>query len=149
MMRWDERLIYQTKRLAIPFSRFAIFFIYFWFGALKVFSVSPANPLVSALLAKTLPFMTFPTFIMLFGLFEMLIGVLFIIPKMQRLAILFLIVHLITTIMPLFLLPEVAWQSFLTPTLEGQYIIKNILTVALIIGIFSHLHPLDEKKVIA
>jgi uncharacterized membrane protein YkgB len=38
---------------------------------------------------------------------------------------------MITTAGPLFLLPDIAWQSFLAPTLEGQYIIKNIVVVAL------------------
>lgn len=109
------------------FGRFALFIIYFWFGILKVVYISPANPLVDSLLQATMPFMSFNTFIVLFGLFEMLIGILFLIPKLQKIAIALLIPHLVTTVMPLLLLPTISWQTFMTPTLEGQYIIKNLL----------------------
>ncbi len=146
VQKFDRAVIKYTKRFAIPFARFAIFLVYFWFGALKVFSTSPANPLVSALLSATMPFMTFHTFIILFGLFEMLIGVVFLIPRMERLAVLLLILHLVTTVMPLVLLPGIAWQRFMVPTLEGQYIIKNILIVALAISIFAHVHTLEHHE---
>ncbi len=137
-----------SQRWFIPFSRFAIFLVYFWFGALKVFGESPASPLVSDLLARTLPFVTFESFIFAFGLLEMIIGILFLIPRFERLGLFVLALHLITTMMPLILLPEIAWTGFLAPTLEGQYIIKNVLIIAVAMGILSHLHPtLEQKKV--
>ncbi len=142
----DEEIIDHTKHWAVPFSRFAIFLVYFWFGLLKVLSMSPANPLVASLLERTLPGVSFNTFIIFFGIFEMLIGIIFIIPKLERLAILLLVIHLITTVMPLFLLTSVTWQGFLTPTLEGQYIIKNILIIAIGIGISSHLHTFKKAR---
>jgi uncharacterized membrane protein YkgB len=142
----DEKILINTRRWVLPVSKFSIFLVYFWFGALKVFSNSPANPLVASLLESTLPGVSFESFIIAFGVFEMIIGLLFIIPRLERLAIFILSLHLITTIMPLFLLPEVTWQGFLTPTLEGQYIIKNILIVALAIGIFSHLHSYKKTS---
>ena len=61
----------------MPVARFGLFVIFFWFGILKVLGMSPASPLVAELFAKTIPFMSFGTFIILFGLFECLIGVLF------------------------------------------------------------------------
>ena len=143
---FDQSIIHHTRLWAIPFSRFAIFLVYFWFGALKVFGESPANPLVAELLAKTLPGVSFDSFIITLGVFEMLIGLVFIIPHLERYGIFILGIHLIMTIMPLFLLPQVTWQGFLTPTLEGQYIIKNILIVALAIGILAHLRAFKEKK---
>ena len=143
---FDERIIYHTKYLSLPFSRFAIFLIYFWFGALKVFSSSPANPLVAALLSKTLPGVSFSSFIIALGVFEMVIGLVFIIPRLERLAIFILGIHLITTVLPLFLLSQMIWQGFLTPTLEGQYIIKNILIISLAIGIASQLQTFKENK---
>ena len=145
LSEWDKSVIYHTRRWAIPFSRFAIFVVYFWFGALKVFSTSPAGPLVAALLEKTLPGVPFNSFIIALGVFEMLIGLVFVIPHLERYGIFILGIHLIMTIMPLFLLPQVTWQSFLTPTLEGQYIIKNILIVALAIGILAHLRVLKQE----
>ena len=34
------------------------------------------------------------------------------------------------TVTPLFLFPDVTWSDVLVPTLEGQYILKNIVFVA-------------------
>ena len=89
--------------------------------------------------------MSFGTFMVLFGLFECLIGLLFLIRGAERIVIPLLFIHMITTIMPLFFLPEVTWSRFLVPTLEGQYIIKNILIIATAIGIAAHLHPLRKS----
>ena len=133
-----------SKKFALPFSHIALFVIFFWFGILKIFDSSPANPLVENLLKKTLPFITFDTFIVLLGLFEMLIGVAFLIKGFERLAIILLIPHMATTFMPLILLPDATWQRFLIPTLEGQYIIKNLLIISLALVIGSNLIP---KKV--
>ncbi len=124
-------------KIALPLSRFAIFLIYFWFGALKVFGTSPANPMVSSLLEKTMPFISFETFIIYFGIFEMIIGILFLIPKLTKVAMVILVAHLGMTAMPLVLLPHIAWQSFLVPTMEGQYMIKNILILSVAISIFA------------
>lgn len=116
-------------------ARLAIFIVYFWFGFLKFVGASPAAPLVLALFNHTIHFMPFGTFYMLFALYEMLIGILFLIPGAERPAILLLGLHLITTVMPLVILPGITWQFFLIPTLEGQYIIKNVLIAALAVVI--------------
>lgn len=125
----------------IAFSRIAIFVVYFWFGILKVVGTSPASPLVASLLEHTLPFIKFPTFLVLFGLLEMAIGILFLIPRLEWLALALFIPHMITTCGPLVLLPPVTWQSFLTPTLAGQYIIKNVVLVALALSIVVRVRP--------
>ncbi len=121
----------------MPLARFSLFLIYFWFGILKIVSESPANPLVDALLKQTLPFFTFNQFIVCFAIFEMVIGILFLIPKAQKIAVTLFFLHMITTFLPLFLLVDQTWQSFLTPTLEGQYIIKNIILIALVVSLIS------------
>ncbi len=125
------------KRIALPLSRVSIFVIYFWFGFLKLIDSSPANPLVESLLNKTLPHVGFNQFIIFLGLWEMVIGIIFLIPKLEQAAITILALHMITTFMPLFLLPSIAWNGFLTPTLEGQYMIKNLVTLALAVNIVS------------
>jgi len=117
------------------FTRISLFVIYFWFGILKLFDVSPAGPLVEELLAKTLSFIDPSLFMILFGLFEMGIGLLFLFPKINKITIGIALLHLFTTTMPLILLPNITWQKFLVPTLEGQYIIKNLLVVSALIGL--------------
>lgn len=136
----ETNLVNLAQRITFPLSRVALFVVYFWFGALKVVGASAANPLVEALLAKTLPFITADFFFVLLGLFEMLIGVLFLLPRFDKVVIGLFFLHMITTFMPLVLLPEIAWASFLVPTLEGQYIIKNLALIAIVVGIASHIH---------
>ncbi len=126
-----------TKKISMPLTRLSLFLVYFWFGILKIASESPANPLVDALLKQTLPFFTFNQFIVCFAIFEMVIGILFLIPKAQKIAVSLFFLHMITTFLPLVFLADQTWQSFLTPTLEGQYIIKNIILIALVVSLMS------------
>lgn len=123
--------------MILTLSRISIFIIYFWFGFLKLIDSSPANPMVESLLNKTLPFVSFDQFIIFLGLWEMVIGIIFLIPKMEKAAITIFALHTATTLMPLLLLPTMAWKSFLVPTLEGQYMIKNLITIALALNIVS------------
>jgi uncharacterized membrane protein YkgB len=128
----------RTEYIAFIFAHLTFFIIFVWFGALKILGLSPATHLVLELFNKTLaPYFSFPYFIMLFGCFEVLIGILFIIPRMEKLAFTLLLVHMITIVAPLFMLPEITWASFMVPTLEGQYIIKNLLIIALAASIFA------------
>ena len=69
-----------------------------------------------------------------------MIGLLFIVPKMEKIAFALLIPHMITTILPLIFLPEASWSGFLTPTITGQYIIKNVVIMALAATIFADLN---------
>ncbi len=142
---FDIALIHFFRQISVPVARFGLFVVFFWFGILKVFGLSPATPLVQALFEHTISFMPFSTFIILFGLFECLIGILFIIKGYERVVIPLLFIHMITTFMPLLLLPTETWQAFLIPTLEGQYIIKNLVIIATAIGIAAHLHPMHHK----
>jgi uncharacterized membrane protein YkgB len=131
--------------ISLPLARYSLFLVFFWFGALKVLGFSPASDLVAHLFEVTIPWMKFPTFFVLFGLFEMLIGVLFLIRGLERIVIPLLGLHMITTFMPLFLLRSETWSNFLVPTLTGQYIIKNVVLVALAVVIAAHLHPIHKQ----
>lgn len=119
-------------------GRISMFVIFFWFGILKVLMISPADGLVASLLEVTLPSMGFDQFFVFLGFAEMLIGLLFLIPKATKVTVILLLIHMFTTFGPTVLLPEVAWQSFLTPTIEGQYIIKNLALVVLALIITLH-----------
>ncbi len=130
----------------ILFARIALFIVFFWFGILKLFDLSPANPLVADLLEKTLPFITFHTFIVLFGIYEMIIGITFLIPRMEKVAIVLLIPHMFTTFLPLIMLPSVTWQGPFAPTLEGQYIIKNLVIIALALSLLTHVRAEQARQ---
>ncbi len=130
----------------MPVSRMALFVVFFWFGALKVIGLSPASQVVQNLFNETMPIMEFSTFIVLFGLYECLIGILFLIRGAERAVIPLLFIHLITTLGPLVLLTSETWTGVMVPTLEGQYIIKNVLIVAAAIGIAAHLTPFKNNR---
>lgn len=140
----DIKLIHFYRKVSMPLARFGLFVVFFWFGALKVIGLSPASALVQSLFEQTVPFMSFSTFIFLFGLFECLIGLLFLMRGYERVVIPLLFLHMVATFMPLILLQQETWSGFMVPTLEGQYIIKNLLIISAAIGIAAHLHPLRK-----
>lgn len=138
LIELDSSLVSFSKKLSPFFTRFSIFVVYFWFGILKVLELSPATPLVHELFLKTVAFIPFELFLMMFGIFECLIGIMILIKGFERLAILATAIHLITTFMPLILIPSI-WHGFLIPTMEAQYIIKNVLIIALLLNIGSRI----------
>ena len=85
-----------------------------------------------------MPFLSAEMWTYVIGFWEVLIGVFFLFKKTTLIAMLLLLIQMSGTFLPLVILPEITFQDsnpFL-PTLEGQYIIKNIIiiTAALIIG---------------
>lgn len=137
----DRALIGCCKKSSGLLARFSLFVVFFWFGALKLLAVSPASAMVAQLQQQTLPFISFPTFITLFGLYEMVIGLFFLFPRLTRVTLALLMPHLIATVLPLFLLPALTWENFLVPTMEGQYIIKNLAIIALAFSLGARLEP--------
>ena len=144
IQKFDTHIISRLQRIEVPLARIAIFVVYFWFGFLKLLDASPATPLVQALFEKTIHFMPFTTFYTSFAIFEVVIGLLFLMRGLERLAILLISLHLIATILPLIFLSHIAWQAFLVPTLEGQYIIKNVLIAASAVVVGSKLVPITS-----
>jgi uncharacterized membrane protein YkgB len=142
----DLKFITLLRRWFLPLARLAIFVVYFWFGILKLLDLSPASPLASALTEKTIGLGHFDTAFAVLAVFECVIGILFLFPKLTRVVIPMLVVHLVVVCSPLILVPHEAWTKFLTPTLEGQYIIKNLVLAALAIGIAAQTTPLAHRN---
>lgn len=133
----DDTVTNFFRLLFVPLARLSLFGIYIWFGMLKILGVSPAGDLVHQLFEQTARLMSFDTFYVLFASFEVVIGLLFLLPRFTRLAVILVFIHVFTTFLPLALLPAATWQSFLVPTLAGQYIIKNLLIVACAVGVWE------------
>jgi uncharacterized membrane protein YkgB len=83
---------------------------------------------------------------MVLSIVECVIGVLFLIPKATRIVIPLLLIHMAVVCTPLVLVPGGVWAGFLVPTLEGQYIIKNLVIIAVAIGIASQTPPLTKSR---
>lgn len=141
----DSQVIRFLRNYADEAARIAFFVIFFWFGVLKVFAVSPAGPLVKDLLSVTfLEGLPPQTFNAAFGVFEMIVGTMALIPKLERATFILLLLHLCTTVMPLFLLPDITWQESFVPTLTGQYIMKNLALIALGMLLLARMKPMNK-----
>jgi uncharacterized membrane protein YkgB len=123
-------------KYTIIIARLALAIVFIWFGALKFWFVSPADDLVRDLLAVSMPFIPFGPFLMFLAAYEVMIGMLFLIPKLERWAVGLLLPQMFATFGPLVLLPQQTWVGWLQPTLIGQYIIKNIIIIALALLLF-------------
>ncbi len=112
--------------------------IFIWFGLLKISDISPAAELVKATV-NWMPLFNQDTWLKIIGYWEVIIGVCFLFKKTLRIAIALLAMQMVGTFMPLVILPGVTFQQGMfpyAPTIEGQYIIKNLLIIsaALVIG---------------
>lgn len=129
----DERITEQMDRWGVPALRIAIGVVFIWFGGLKVFDVSPAADLVAATVYIVPP----DIFVPILGVWEVVIGLCLLYRPLIRIGILLLFFQLPGTFLPLVLLPEVTFVTFpYALTVEGQYIIKNLVIIgaALVIG---------------
>lgn len=125
-----NRLIGKADSLTLLRSALGLVFI--WFGALKVAGLSPAEGMAFALVSKVTshPSWAHPLYLALAWM-EVLIGVLFFWKKALRYAVKLLFLHMPLTFMPLLFLPQMTFVSFpLVPSMEGQYIIKNLVFIA-------------------
>ena len=142
----DRHIIAFFKRTAVPLARIALFIVFFWFGAIKLFGLSPAGPLAEALTARTVGTELFAPLFVAIAILECIIGILFLVPKAVRVVIPLLFFHLLIVCSPLVLVPEMTWSSPLVPSLEGQYIIKNVVIVAVAFYVAANTQPLQFKK---
>lgn len=119
-------------------NRLAVAFIFIYFGFLKIVGLSPADELVTRLARVTLGWVINPDhFFILFGCFEVLIGIIFLIRRLTPYTCLLFTAHMIATFLPFIFLPELTWSQVGVPTLTGQYIIKNLALIALVYTIYS------------
>ena len=64
------------------------------------------------------------------GATEALIGLCLWSRRLLPLGLALMAGHMCGTVLPLFTLPEITWKAFPVATLEGQYILKNVVLVA-------------------
>lgn len=108
--------------------RVSVGIVFFWFGALKLIpGASPAENLIR----DSLPFLPMSFFIPFLAIWEIVIGLGFISGKLMRLTILLMFLQMVGAASPIILNPEAVFVQFpFVLTLEGQYIIKNIVLIS-------------------
>lgn len=131
--RIDRRLTAVLAAHGLTVLRVALAIVFLWFGALKLVpGLSPAEDLAGRTI-EALTFGLVPTEVALpvLALWEVAIGVGLLIGRWMRVTLLLLVVQMLGTVTPLVLFPAETWVRFpIVPTLEGQYIIKNVVLVA-------------------
>ncbi len=144
LMKWRYQLIDMriTRWMAsngIGLLRISMGLIFFWFGMLKFFEgLSPAE----ALATTTIDMLSFGLIgpgLVRYGLatWEVLIGIGLMFNWRLRETLLLMFLQMLGTLTPIVLLPDEVFTKFpYGLTLEGQYIIKNlvIISAGLVIG---------------
>jgi uncharacterized membrane protein YkgB len=125
--RYEIRVAAWMERHGYRLLAIAMGIVMIWFGALKPLGLSPAE----ALVAKATAWIPIPGFLHILAAWEIAIGVCFLFKRLHRLALILLFLHMPGTMLPMITLPEETWVHFpIGLTLEGQYIIKNLVLVA-------------------
>ena len=135
----DVRITQWMARNGVVTLRVALGLVFLWFGVLKYFpGLSPAQTLA----LETIDLLTFGLIpagasLVLLATLECAIGLGLISGRLMRLTLLMLAFQMVGAASPLLLFPGEVFNAFpYAPTLEGQYIIKNIVLVSagLVIG---------------
>lgn len=131
--RIDRRITGFLVNYSIPFLRISLGINFFWFGILKFFpGASPAQELAT----KTIEVLTFGLIqpdvsIILLATWETLIGLGLISGRFLRVTLFLLFTQMLGTMTPLLIFPAETFTAIpYAPTLEGQYIIKNLVLIS-------------------
>ncbi len=131
--RLDARLTDLMARHGITALRISLGIVFIWFGFLKFFpGLSPAADLA----ARTIGVLSFglippATAVLILAVWESLIGMGLLTGRALRLTLALLWVQMLGTATPLVIFPAETWTVFpIAPTLEGQYIIKNLVLIS-------------------
>lgn len=134
----DRRLTHWLAKHGLTLLRISIGVIFIWFGMLKFWpGLSPADQLATDTIDRlSFGLVSEDLARALLAILETAIGIGLVAGKFMRLTLLLLVGQMLGAATPLFLFPEVTWSDPFVPTLEGQYILKNIVLVsaALTIG---------------
>ena len=131
--RVDPLIAGWMARNGVRLLRWSVGIVFVWFGGLKTVGMSPAQELV----ARTVYWFPPEVFIPILGWWEVLIGAGLLIRPLARMAIALLFLQMPGTFLPLLLLPDICFTSIpFGLTIEGQYIIKNLVLIsaAIVVG---------------
>lgn len=129
-----------NRDFSLTLLRLSLGITFFWFGILKLFNASPIIETVK----NSLPPMLGESQIFLFSLalLEMLLGIAFLANRFVRLASIIMIVHLLIASISV-LLSQGFSPRFPILSLEGEFVVKNLVLIAAGFLLLSH----HENKV--
>lgn len=117
--------------------------IMMWFGILKPFSMSPAEPIVR----QAIFFLPHELFFPFLGLWEAVIGVGLLFDRTVRISVFMLVFQMLGTMIPLVVTPVLTFTMLpLAPSKVGLFIIKNwvLLSGGLVVARSVQTDPHDH-----
>lgn len=130
----DRSLTAWMDRRGVLLLRVAVGVVFVWFGALKLVpETSPA----AGLIVSTYPFLPATLFVPFVGCWEIVIGLGFVTGRFVRVTVALMYLQMLGAMSPIVLNPAAVFaRPPFVLTLEGQYIIKNLvlLAAAIVIG---------------
>ncbi len=135
----DVRITAWMARRGITLTRIALGIVFLWFGAIKfVPGWSPAAELAARTIERlTLGIVPPAAGLPILAAWESAIGLGLLTGRFLRLTLLLLFLQMPGTMLPLIFFPHETFVAFPhAPTIEGQYIIKNLVLVgaAIVVG---------------
>lgn len=149
LARADDCVSTWIANHGVVLLRTSVGIVFFWFGVLKFFpAVSPAEDLAG----RTITALTFGVIapsvsVPVLAAWECGIGIGLISGRFLRPTLILMFLHMSGTITPFFLFPHETWAHFpYAATMEGQYIIKNLVLVSagLVVYAAAHAQPVSE-----
>lgn len=124
----DDRVTRFLRRWSIPTLRISVAIVFIWFGALKVFGVTPVTELVGATVYWVDP----SWFVPALGVVEVLVGIGLLFRIALRTVLFLFAAQMLGTFLVLIVLPEVSFENNnpLLLTVEGEFVIKNLVLLA-------------------
>ena len=135
----DQEITEWMAQWGLVLLRISVGIVFFWFGFLKFFpGLSPAESLATESIRVLTGGLIEPRLsLAILATWESLIGLGLISGRFLRTTLLLLFLQMPGTITPLFLFPELTFRQVpFVLTIEGQYIVKNLVLVSagLVIG---------------
>ncbi|MBI3631201.1 MAG: hypothetical protein HY221_02590 [Candidatus Sungbacteria bacterium] len=134
LRRYDTLFVGFMRRWSIPLLRVCLGIVFLWFGALKIFGVSP----VADLIRNAYPFTAQHHFLLTLGWWEALIGIGLMCKCALRATLGLLWLQMLGTLAALALAPWLffAHGNIFLLTVEGEFVVKNFVLIAagLVIG---------------
>jgi uncharacterized membrane protein YkgB len=132
--RIDRSISSFLRRWSIPALRVSLGIVFIWFGALKVFDVTPVSDLVASTVYWFDPGWVVPVL----GVFEIVVGIGLVFRIALRAVLGLFALQMVGTFLVLVLLPEVSFQDGnpLLLTVEGEFVVKNLvlLSAGMVVG---------------
>ncbi|HZJ70537.1 MAG TPA: hypothetical protein VFF36_06350 [Planctomycetota bacterium] len=129
----DRRITGWMARNGVLLTRLALGLVFTWFGVLKFLpGGGPAADLATRTIVKlTNGHVSAEQGLVILAGWETLIGLGLLSGRLLRITLLLLFLQMGGTLLPLVYFPAETFERFpFVPTLEGQYIIKNVVLIA-------------------